>query len=244
MSLNECARIYNFLEQQCIWNNRRLWARWESLSKASRDHIKNFILNQEAMKWSKSTQPIEGTELGKIVFPALGFFTPSRQSFAYPFEIPSFVRLPRDYSKLLLKASYFKCREQEASDHVSPAMCLICGKMLCSGMYCCKDSLSHIETAQIYGMCNRHSMTCGGGVGIFLQIRQGVCLIISDYAKIWRYTVPYVDLYGETDHGLKRGCPLFLNEQRLYALLKKYVLHDIADEVAHHIDLQQPAFLL
>ena len=47
---------------------------------------------------------------------------------------------------------------------------------------------------------------------------------------------PYLDAHGETDLGLKRGKPLFLNKKRYDELRKLWLTHGIPSFVARKIE--------
>jgi len=86
-----------------------------------------------------------------------------------------------------------------------PAVCLVCGVLLCAGSACCK--------IQGRGSCTQHAETCGGGIGMFLLLKKcQVVLIRSRFASF--YLSPYLDSHGEEDIGLRRGRPLSLNATR------------------------------
>ena len=47
---------------------------------------------------------------------------------------------------------------------------------------------------------------------------------------------PYLDAHGESDLGLKRGKPLFLNQSRYNELAKLWLNHQICTFVSRKID--------
>lgn len=78
-------------------------------------------------------------------------------------------------------------------------LCLICGEMLCSQSYCCQTEVSGDKV----GACAAHAQLCGAGVGIFLRVRECQILLMASRTKGSFYPAPYLDTYGETDHGLR-----------------------------------------
>lgn len=50
----------------------------------------------------------------------------------YPVQSSGLISLPSDYSELINAASLFTCPNSEGDEARTPAMCLICGKLLCS----------------------------------------------------------------------------------------------------------------
>ncbi|RXG69509.1 E3 ubiquitin-protein ligase UBR2 [Armadillidium vulgare] len=97
-------------------------------------------------------------------------------------------------------------------------MCLTCGKMLCSQSYCCQMELPEGSEPMV-GACTFHANFCGAGVGCFPQS----CFV----------TPPYLDEYGEADHGLKRGNPLRLDETSYSRLHNMWLSHSVPDVIAH-----------
>ena len=51
------------------------------------------------------------------------------------------------------------------SDSRAPALCLICGAVVCSQSYCCQTEID----GETVGACTAHSMTCGAGIGLYLR---------------------------------------------------------------------------
>ena len=50
----------------------------------------------------------------------------------YPVQSSGLILLPSDYSELINAASLFTCPNSEGDEARTPAMCLVCGKLLCS----------------------------------------------------------------------------------------------------------------
>ena len=70
-----------------------------------------------------------------------------------------------------------------------------------------------------------------GGIGIFFLLSKATILLISGLKAVYWGSI-YLDKNGEEDLGLKRGRPLFLNEERLRKLKDLYLKNDIVKEVA------------
>jgi E3 ubiquitin-protein ligase UBR2 len=47
---------------------------------------------------------------------------------------------------------------------------------------------------------------------------------------------PYVDEYGETDQGLKRGNPMTLDVEKYEQLRRSWMLHLIPEEIARIVE--------
>ncbi|KAL8129744.1 hypothetical protein V2J09_018899 [Rumex salicifolius] len=119
--------------------------------------------------------------------PSVLYITP-----AMPFQL---VRLPFVYQDLLQR--YIKPRCRNCSTVISePALCLLCGR-LCSPSWkcCCRES-----------GCLSHAMSCGAGTGVFLLVKRN--------ARRALWPSPYLDAFGEEDPEMRRGKPLYLNEER------------------------------
>ncbi|XP_078350500.1 E3 ubiquitin-protein ligase UBR2-like [Oculina patagonica] len=150
----------------------------------------------------------------------------------YSIEPNHLLRIPVDYSELINEASMFTCPNSDGDDSRAPALCLICGEMLCSQSYCCQTV---VEGDKI-GACAAHAQKCGAGVGVFLRVRECQILLMTNKNKGCFYSPPYLDAYGETDQGLRRGNPLYLCPDRYRKLEKLWLTHSVAEEVAHCLE--------
>ena len=151
---------------------------------------------------------------------------------SYPHKVNSLVELPQDYSELINAVSNFSCPKSLSDDTRVPAMCLVCGAVLCSQSYCCQTMLDGTNPV---GACTYHADKCGAGVGLFLRVRE--CkLVLMAGSKGCFYVPPYVDRYGETDSGLKRGNPLRLCPELMGKLQRMWLNHGIAEEIAHRME--------
>ena len=149
-----------------------------------------------------------------------------------------YFRLPRDYSELMNNASTFSCPSSSMSDGFRvPAMCLICGEIMCSQSYCCQQIVEGRKEA--VGACTAHTKICGGGVGIFLRIRECSVVLLAGPNKGCFFKSPYVDQYGETDPNLRRGNPLQLCPEKYRKIYKLWLNHQIPQEISHSVEATQ-----
>lgn len=143
-------------------------------------------------------------------------------------SIPTLVTLPDDYSELINSVSDFICPSNEREEMKTPTMCLICGKILCGQSYCCQVEL---QPTRNVGACTYHANFCGAEIGLFLRIRD--CQIVYlGRNKGCFIQPPYLDEYGETDQGLRRGNPLQLCEARYRKIHLTWLGHSMHEEIA------------
>uniref|UniRef100_A0A8C7W506 E3 ubiquitin-protein ligase n=1 Tax=Oncorhynchus mykiss TaxID=8022 RepID=A0A8C7W506_ONCMY len=154
---------------------------------------------------------------------------------AFPRESNSLIDLPDDYSALINQASSFTCPKSGGDKSRAPTLCLVCGSMLCSQSYCCQTELDGEDV----GACTAHTFACGAGVGIFLRVRESQVLFLSGKTKGCFYAPPYLDDYGETDQGLRRGNPLHLCRQRYRKIQKLWRQHSVTEEIGHAQEANQ-----
>lgn len=138
------------------------------------------------------------------------------------------VDLPVDYSDLINTVLTFSCPNNDRDESSrNPTMCLACGVTLCSMTYCCQYE---IEGSTV-GACTYHAHECGAGVGIFLRIRECDILLLG-VNKGSFVPAPYLDKYGETDQGLRRGNPLKLCPERYQKLNLLFLNHGLHEDIA------------
>ncbi|XP_029189284.2 E3 ubiquitin-protein ligase UBR2-like [Acropora millepora] len=155
------------------------------------------------------------------------------ESLGYSIEANRLMKIPVDYSELINEASLFTCPNSDGDDSRAPALCLVCGAMLCSQSYCCQ---TEVEGGEKVGACAAHAQKCGAGVGVFLRVRECHILLMANKNKGCFYSPPYLDAYGETDQGLRRGNPLYLCQERYQKLEKLWLNHAVAEEVARCLE--------
>uniref|UniRef100_A0A7N4PAU8 E3 ubiquitin-protein ligase n=1 Tax=Sarcophilus harrisii TaxID=9305 RepID=A0A7N4PAU8_SARHA len=158
-----------------------------------------------------------------------------RQAISYARESNKLIDLPDDYSSLINQASNFSCPKSGGDKSRAPTLCLVCGTMLCSQSYCCQTELEGEDV----GACTAHTYTCGSGVGIFLRVRECQVLFLAGKTKGCFYAPPYLDDYGETDQGLRRGNPLHLCKERFKKIQKLWQQHSITEEIGHAQEANQ-----
>uniref|UniRef100_A0A4W5MF08 E3 ubiquitin-protein ligase n=1 Tax=Hucho hucho TaxID=62062 RepID=A0A4W5MF08_9TELE len=154
---------------------------------------------------------------------------------SFPRESNSLIDLPDDYSALINQASSFTCPKSGGDKSRAPTLCLVCGSMLCSQSYCCQTELEGEDV----GACTAHTFACGAGVGIFLRVRESQVLFLAGKTKGCFYAPPYLDDYGETDQGLRRGNPLHLCHERYRKIQKLWRQHSITEEIGHAQEANQ-----
>ncbi|XP_075234618.1 ubr1 ubiquitin ligase [Lycorma delicatula] len=142
------------------------------------------------------------------------------------------VNLPEDYSELINTVSLFICPNSDREDSRNPTMCLVCGEMLCSQSYCCQTELKK----NLVGACTYHAYKCGAGACVFLRVRECEVLLLASPNRGCFMTPPYLDDYGETDQGLRRGNPLRLCHERYRKLQLLWLGHGIHEEIARAIE--------
>uniref|UniRef100_A0A8C2EZR1 E3 ubiquitin-protein ligase n=1 Tax=Cyprinus carpio TaxID=7962 RepID=A0A8C2EZR1_CYPCA len=155
--------------------------------------------------------------------------------FRFPRESNHLIELPGDYSALINQASSFTCPKSGGDKSRAPTLCLVCGAMLCSQSYCCQSELEGVDV----GACTAHTFACGAGVGIFLRVRESQVLFLAGKTKGCFYAPPYLDDYGETDQGLRRGNPLHLCQERYRKIQKLWRQHSITEEIGHAQEANQ-----
>uniref|UniRef100_A0A673N7I0 E3 ubiquitin-protein ligase n=1 Tax=Sinocyclocheilus rhinocerous TaxID=307959 RepID=A0A673N7I0_9TELE len=153
----------------------------------------------------------------------------------FPRDSNYLIELPGDYSALINQASSFTCPKSEGDKSRAPTLCLVCGAMLCSQSYCCQTELEGEDV----GACTAHTFACGAGVGIFLRVRESQVLFLAGKTKGCFYAPPYLDDYGETDQGLRRGNPLHLCQERYRKIQKLWRQHSITEEIGHAQEANQ-----
>ncbi|XP_044127581.1 E3 ubiquitin-protein ligase UBR1 isoform X2 [Bufo gargarizans] len=156
----------------------------------------------------------------------------------YPRSLNTLTELPEDYSILLNQASHFRCPKSQDAERKHPVMCLLCGAILCSQNTCCQEVVNGEEL----GACTAHALHCGAGICIFLKIRECKVVLTEVKTRGCLYPAPYLDEYGETDPGLKRGNPLRLSRERYRKLHLMWQQHCIIEEIARNLEISQTFF--
>uniref|UniRef100_H3C3Y1 E3 ubiquitin-protein ligase n=1 Tax=Tetraodon nigroviridis TaxID=99883 RepID=H3C3Y1_TETNG len=152
----------------------------------------------------------------------------------FPRESNRLIHLPDDYSVLINQASTFTCPRSGGDKSRAPTLCLVCGSLLCSQSYCCQTEVDGEDV----GACTAHTFTCGAGLGLFLRVRECQVLFVAGKTGCF-YPPPYLDDYGETDQGLKRGNPLHLCLERYQKIERLWHQHGIAEVIGHAQEANQ-----
>ncbi|XP_045921228.1 E3 ubiquitin-protein ligase UBR2-like [Micropterus dolomieu] len=128
-----------------------------------------------------------------------------------------------------------RCPRSGGDKSRAPTLCLVCGSMLCSQSYCCQTEVDGEDV----GACTAHTFTCGAGLGLFLRVRESQVLFVAGKTKGCFYPPPYLDDYGETDQGLKRGNPLHLCSERYRKIERLWRQHGVAEVIGHAQEANQ-----
>ncbi|XP_046847314.1 E3 ubiquitin-protein ligase UBR2-like [Xenia sp. Carnegie-2017] len=142
------------------------------------------------------------------------------------------IQLPKDFSVLINQASQYECPVFSGIENSVPALCLICGAWCCCEGWCCREVLRGINV----GSCTAHASRCGAGIGIFLRVQDCRVVLLNGIGKGCFHPSPYLDAYGETDPGLRRGNPLYLCEDRFEKLRKLWSKHGVCSEIVRTLE--------
>jgi len=149
-----------------------------------------------------------------------------------PLTRRNLIELKQDYLEMLALGDSYKVCPKTGQDVNDPALCLVCGSLVCFATTCCQGEVETADGKIMCGGCTVHAQTCAGGTGIFLRIKRCSVVLLSDARRGANLAAPYVDEFGEVDLGLQRGNPLRL-EPSLYAEINNLWLNnDIPDKIA------------
>ncbi|GBP60009.1 E3 ubiquitin-protein ligase UBR1 [Eumeta japonica] len=139
-----------------------------------------------------------------------------------PPEPPRLTRLPDDFSELMNIISEYSCPYSKVrEDSKSPTMCLVGGV---------RGGPENVGAAMY------HAMRCGAGAGVFLRVRDCELLLLAPMSRGTLAPAPYLDTYGETDQGLRRGNPLRLCYERYEKLRLLWLSHGLHEKIARSLD--------
>lgn len=178
------------------------------------DSINTFMSNLAEHPEVEEYRTKQRAELKNVLVPCIS-------------PVRKLVDLPTDYSDLINGVILFTCPNSDREDSRNPTMCLVCGVTLCSMTYCCQKEID----GSTVGACTYHANECGAGVGIFLRIRECEILLLG-LSKGCFVSPPYLDKYGETDQGLRRGNPLTLCTERYQKLNLLWLNHCLHEDIA------------
>ena len=105
------------------------------------------------------------------------------------------VALPTRFTDLYTQLAGCTCAKTHKLPE-EPAVCLLCGELLCAGSQCCK--------VNGIGALTRHVAECSAGCGMFLLVHKCTTVLLRGPHAAYSSS-PYVDDHGEEDNGLKRG---------------------------------------
>lgn len=139
------------------------------------------------------------------------------------------VGLPKNYDTLTEEAIKRKC-PTTGKEITDPAICLFCGDIFCSQAVCCMKDKNK-------GGCYQHMQTCGGKVGLFINIRKCMVLFMHGPGNgSWAHA-PYLDKHGEPDPTLRRHHQLYLNQRRYDKLLRDvWLTHMIPTVISRKLE--------
>lgn len=132
------------------------------------------------------------------------------------------IPLPHEFAELYSRVRGQSCTHC-GKPPSQPALCLLCGSLLCAHTACCEVNRE--------AECTRHTRTCHGSDGIFLVLPWASVIMIHDgYAD----TFPsiYVDAHGDEDERMKRGKPLFLSRERYAHLTEVWASYAVSREIS------------
>ena len=135
-------------------------------------------------------------------------------------------RMPPSFS-LLTAALHSRRARCCGTPPLEPALCLLCGTLLCAGPKCKRAASRGGGPAE----CTLHAAACGGGACLFFLVHQGVVLLVDGGRAAYHGSI-YLDAHGEEDRGLRRGKPLYLNAARIAELAALWRAHGVPLEVA------------
>jgi len=160
----------------------------------------------------------------------------SHLSLVHRKDVPTFglTRLPKSFVELYNIVSKVKGREenggtdeQEDVGNTETAICLLTGTVMRSG----SPRRSYNRSIRPPGACTLHARKHGSGIGIFFLVQKCTVLLMHNNKSAYSPSI-YVDEHGEEDPGLRRGRPLFLNNDRYRALELLWRHQGIPREVA------------
>ena len=135
-----------------------------------------------------------------------------------------FISLPQSYNELYSTYTRMRC-EQCGRLPVQPAVCLLCGTLVCAGSDCCRARGDEETT--------RHAAKCGGGIGAFVIVRTTATLLLVGRKHTFWGSL-YLDSHGEEDYGITRGRPLLLAQNRLLELTQLWKENAIRELLHKH----------
>eukprot|EP00736_Rhodelphis_marinus_P006847 Rmarinus@m.3932 len=159
-------------------------------------------------RWQNSLRNVSNAESVSLPFEV--------QPCVHGFVRPALISLPVEYTDLLrLFEKEICCSCGCACPAGKAVLCLVCGSVFCA-QHRVRDP-PEVEVMT-------HALTCGLGGCVFLRVKKSDVLVTLDRMMV-TYHSPYLDEHGEADVGLRRGRPLYLNEERYRRLNSLWLLH-------------------
>ncbi len=145
------------------------------------------------------------------------------------YHLPELLQLPYLYQDLF---AYYSTKNCEFCSKIpkETGVCLLCGAQICYKTHYCCDSMKDFN--------KRHLNNCGAGTLALLNINSTYVFIVrGKRCALWASL--YLDEHGEEDKDLKRGKPLYLNQQRYKLLQATWINHsfDYQNLKWHNISL-------
>ncbi|KAF2417652.1 hypothetical protein EJ08DRAFT_739352 [Tothia fuscella] len=138
------------------------------------------------------------------------------------------VGLPKNFDSLQNEAMQRRC-PTTGKDQTDPVVCLFCSEIFCSQAVCC-------QSPDKKGGAYQHRLKCGGNIGLFINIRKCMVLLLNGGNGSWSYA-PYLDKHGETDPALRRHHQLFLNQKRYDKLYREvWLQHMVPSTIARRLE--------
>ncbi|XP_017759565.1 PREDICTED: E3 ubiquitin-protein ligase UBR3 isoform X2 [Eufriesea mexicana] len=129
-------------------------------------------------------------------------------------HVPKLLSLPREYEKIFTYYHGRQCRQ----GHSVPQEISIC--LLCGAIVCLKQNRIQWNVSEVV----QHSFDCGGGTGIYLVVTSTYIVVIRGQ-RVCLWGSLYLDDFQEEDRDLKRGRPLYLNQDRYQLLEQQWLAH-------------------
>ncbi|XP_017880886.1 E3 ubiquitin-protein ligase Ubr3 isoform X2 [Ceratina calcarata] len=129
-------------------------------------------------------------------------------------QVPKLLGLPREYEKIFTYYHGRQCRQ----GHSIPQEISIC--LLCGAIVCLKQTRKQWNVCEVV----QHSIDCGGGTGIYLVVTSTYIVVIRGQ-RVCLWGSLYLDDFEEEDKDLKRGKPLYLNQDRYQLLEQQWLAH-------------------
>ncbi|PAV65135.1 hypothetical protein WR25_18490 [Diploscapter pachys] len=189
----------------------------------------NASPDRPALSQSQSQSHLPGSRPLASIDRQLGQLVP------HPIRPNLLIDLPYSYSDLINQVANFRCPSVPLDEPTSnmPTMCLVCGRVLCSQSYCCQRTVNK----DLVGACRFHMTECSGTMGIFLRVRECIIIMMTSRNRGCYKTAPYVDEFGETDYGFRRGNPLHLSKEMYMKLKQLWVQQGITEEVVNQYEI-------